>query len=155
MTSSINSEIEELLELFREIVIYIHKQKLVDDGDFEYDPNEHLASETVDFDPSFELTYDGMWINATKGTYWPNFIVSGQLGKLLAASKLPTTIEVALMNEQFGDSVLIDKTYDLNNGIYKCCFVGMKEDSEKSALDLHRVKEALEKKLTLQRIKFS
>ena len=61
---------DKMLSLLREFAVYAHKDKLVKDGDYIYDPNTDTQPLSIEFDESTLLSYDGMEVTKSGGIHF-------------------------------------------------------------------------------------
>jgi hypothetical protein len=143
----------KMLSLLREFAVYAHKDKLVKDGDYTYDPNTDTQPLSIEFDESTLLSYDGMKVTKSGGTYWLKFKAIGHLEAELLSAELPCTFTVLLINDKFRDVMYIDQDLDLNKKLYQALFEDFDQDIDTDKLT--SLVANLEKLLLMKTIKFS
>ena len=143
----------KVLSLLREFAVYANKDKLVRDGDYSYDPNTDTQPLSIEFDESTLLSYDGMEVTKSGGTYWLRFRAIGQLEVELLSAEIPCAFTVLLINDKFRDVMYIDQDLDLNKKLYQALFEDF--DQEIDTDKLTSVITNLEKLLLMKKIKFS
>jgi hypothetical protein len=152
-----NSDSEQLkakmLSLLREFAVYAHKDKLVKDGDYIYDPNTDTQPLSIEFDESTLLSYDGMEVTKSGGTYWLKFRAIGQLEVELLSAEVPCTFTVLLINDKFRNVMYIDQNLDFNKKLYQALFEDFDQDIDTDKLT--SLIANLEKLLLMKTIKFS
>ena len=84
----------KILSLLLQFAVYAHKDKLVSDGDYIYDPNTDTQPLSIEFDESTLLSYDGMEVTKSGGTYWLRFRAIGQLEVELLSARMPCTLVI-------------------------------------------------------------
>ena len=143
----------KVLSLLREFAVYANKDKLVRDGDYSYDPNTDTQPLSIEFDESTLLSYDGMEVTKSGGTYWLKFKAIGQLEVELLSAQMPCTFTVLLINDKFRDVMYIDQDLDLNKKLYQALYEDFDQniDTEKLTSTIAN----LEKMLLMKTIKFS
>jgi len=152
-----NSDLEQLkskiISLLRDFAVYAHKDKLVRDGDYIYNPKTNKKPSSINFDESTLLSYDGMEVTKSGGTYWLRFRAIGQLEVELLSAKVPSTFTVLLINDKFRDVMYIDQDLDLNKKLYQALFEDFDQDIDTDKLT--SLIANLEKLLLMKTIKFS
>jgi hypothetical protein len=143
----------KMLSLLLQFAVYAHKDKLVRDGDYTYDPNTDTQPLSINFDESTLLSYDGMEVTQSGGTYWLRFKAIGQLEVELLSAEVPSTFTVLLINDKFRDVMYIDQDLDLNKKLYQALFEDFDQDIDTDKLTSLIVN--LEKLLLMKTIKFS
>jgi len=143
----------KMLSLLREFAVYAHKDKLVRDGDYIYDPDTDTQPLSIEFDESTLLIYDGMKVTKSGGTYWLRFRAIGQLEVELLSAEMPCTFTVLLINDKFRDVMYIDQDLDLNKKLFQALYEDFDQniDTEK----LTNTIANLEKMLLMKTIMFS
>jgi hypothetical protein len=144
---------DKTLSLLREFVIYAHKDKLERDGDYVYDPAFTKEPLSIDFNESTMLSYDGMEITESGGTYWLRFKTTGELEVELISADMPSSFTILLVNENFRDVIYIDQYFNLNNYLALALFE--KFDKDINTFKLTKTILNLEKILLFNKIKFS
>jgi len=143
----------KMLSLLREFAVYAHKDKLVKDGDYTYDPNTDTQPLSIEFDESTFLSYDGMEVTSSGGTYWLRFRAIGQLEVELLSAEVPSTFTVLLINDKFRNVMYIDQNLDFNKKLYQALFEDFDQDIDTNKLT--SLIANLEKLLLMKTIKFS
>ena len=144
---------DKMLSLLLQFAVYAHKDKLVRDGDYIYNPKTNKKPSSIEFDESTLLSYDGMEATKSGGTYWLRFRAIGQLEVELLSAEMPCTFTVLLINDKFRDVMYIDQDLDLNKKLYQALY----EDFDKK-IDIEKLTSTitnLEKMLLMKTIKFS
>ena len=152
--STTQDELEKkLLSLLLQFAVCAHKDKLVRDGDYTYDANTDTQPLSIEFDESTFLSYDGMEVTKSGGTYWLRFKAIGQLEVELLSAQMPCTFTVLLINDKFRDVMYIDQDLDLNKKLYQALYEDFDQniDTEKLTSTIAN----LEKMLFMKTIKFS
>ena len=143
----------KMLSLLLQLAVYAHKDKLARDGDYIYNPKTDKKPLSIEFDESTLLSYDGMEVTKSRGTYWLKFKAIGQLEVELVSAEMPSTFTVLLINEKFQDVMYIDQNINLNSKLYQALY----EDFDQ-IIDTDKLTNAianLEKILLLKTMKFS
>jgi len=152
--STTQDELEKkLISLLLQFAVYAHKDKMLKDGDYIYDPKTDTQPLSIEFDESTLLSYDGMEVTKSGGTYWLKFRAIGPLEVELLSAEMPCTFTVLLINDKFRDVMYIDQDLDLNKKLYQALY----EDFDQN-IDTEKLTNAianLEKMLLIKTIKFS
>ena len=152
-----NEDLEQLktkiLSLLLQFAVCAHKDKLARDGDYIYNPITDKKPLSIEFDESTLLSYDGMEVTKSGGTYWLRFRAIGQLEVELLSAQMPCTFTVLLINDKFRDVMYIDQDLDLNKKLYQALYEDFDQniDAEKLTSTIAN----LEKMLLMKTIKFS
>lgn len=144
---------KKLLSLLLEFVIFAHKDKLEREGDYEYHPDEHVEPLSISFHEHTMLSFNGMEVTESGGTYWLRFKTTGKLEKELLKSGMPTTFTALLINEKFRSLMYIDEETNFK----KILAVALFEEDNKKKKEQDKLLEAIlniEKLTLLSRIKF-
>ena len=143
----------KILSLLLQFAVCAHKDKLLRDGDYIYVPNTDTQPLSIEFDESTLLSYDGMEVTKSGGTYWLRFRAIGQLEVELISAQIPCTFTVLLINDKFRDVMYIDQDLDLNKNLYQALFEDFYQNIDTEKLTSTIVN--LEKLLFMKTIKFS
>jgi hypothetical protein len=143
----------QMLSLLLQFAVYAHKDKLVRDGDYIYNPKTNKKPSSINFDESTLLSYDGMEVTQSGGTYWLSFKAIGQLEVELLSAEVPSPFTVLLINDKFRDVMYIDRNLDLNKKLYQALFEDFDQDIDTDKLT--SLVANLEKLLLMKTIKFS
>ena len=143
----------QMLSLLLQFAVYAHKDKLVRDGDYIYNPKTNKEPSSINFDESTLLSYDGMEVTKSGGTYWLRFRAIGQLEVELLSAQVPSTFTVLLINDKFREVMYIDQDLDLNKKLYQALFEDFNQDIGTDKLT--SLIANLEKLLLMKSIKFS
>jgi len=143
----------QVLSFLLQFAVFAHKDKLVRDGDYIYNPKTDKKPSSIKFDESTFLSYDGMEVTKSGGTYWLKFRAIGQLEVELLSATLPSTFTVLLINDKFRDVIYIDQDLDLNKKLYQALLKDFDQDIDTDKLT--SLIANLEKLLLLKTIKFS
>jgi hypothetical protein len=143
----------QMLSLLLQFAVYAHKDKLVRDGDYIYNPKTNKKPSSINFDESTLLSYDGMEVTESGGTYWLRFRAIGQLEVELLSAQVPCTFTVLLINDKFREVMYIDQDLDLNKKFYQALFEDFDQDIDTD--NLTSLIANLEKLLLMKKIKFS
>jgi len=112
-----------------------------------FDPKIHRRADSIAFPVESYVSYKGMSLTQSGGTYWLKLSALGDLKIALATAKLPTKFCTLLMNEKFRKLVEIYPNDDLHRLFFYSCFCTLygKKKFELNSVDEEEADKALKK----------